>query len=122
MNKQLTTKIAIIIVLILLAAVSVYPPSEKLNGGIDLKGGVSLIYQINTYGLNETEKKDLSLKMITVLQRRIDPANMQNLIWLPQGNSRFEIQMPLASKEARDKRDAYQAAEQNLLSKNVSRS
>lgn len=122
MNKQLTTKIAIIIVLIVLAALSVYPPSQKLVAGIDLAGGVSLIYQINTYGLSETEKKDLSQKMITVLQRRIDPANMQNLIWLPQGNSRFEIQMPLASKDARDKRDIYQAAEQALLSKNVSRS
>ncbi len=122
MNKQLTTKIAIIIVLIVLAALSVYPPSQKLVAGIDLAGGVSLIYQINTYGLSEAEKKDLSQKMITVLQRRIDPANMQNLIWLPQGNSRFEIQMPLASKEARDKRDIFQAAEQALLSKNVSRS
>ena len=122
MNKQLTSKIAFIIVLILLAALAVYPPSEKLKKGIDLDGGVSLIFQIDTTGLKDPEKKDLSQKMITVLQRRIDPANIQNLIWLPQGNTRFEIQMPLASKAARDKRDAYQTAEQELLAKNVSRS
>ena len=60
MNKQLTPKIVFIIVLILLAAVTVYPPSQKLKGGPDLAGGVSLIYQIDTYGLEESEKRDLS--------------------------------------------------------------
>ncbi|MBN1974602.1 MAG: protein translocase subunit SecD [Sedimentisphaerales bacterium] len=122
MNKKLTWKIVLIIVLILLAFLTLYPPSQKLRSGIDLAGGVSLIYQIDTHGLEENEKRGLSQKMITVLQRRIDPANIQNLIWLPQGNTRFEIQMPLASAEARSMRDNYEAAEQTLMNKNVSRS
>ncbi len=122
MNKNLTPKIVFIIVLVALAVWTLYPPNKTLMPGIDLAGGTSLIYEIDTYGLQETEKKDLAQRMITVLRRRIDPANIQNLIWRPQGNSRFEIQMPLASAEARTKRQNFEKAQNALLSKNVSRS
>ena len=122
MNKNLWPKIVLIIVLVVLSAWTLYPVQKTLKAGIDLAGGTSLIYEINTFGLTEAEKKDLSQRMITVLRRRIDPANIQNLIWRPQGNSRFEIQMPLASKEAIEKRNIFKQAKDDLLSKNVSRS
>ena len=121
MNRNLWPKITLIIILVVLAAWTLYPVQKSLKAGIDLAGGTSLIYEIDTFGLTEAEKKDLSQKMITVLRRRIDPANIQNLIWRPQGNSRFEIQMPLASSEAIEKRNIFQQAKKELLSKNVSR-
>jgi len=120
MSKNLTPKIVLIIVLVVLAAWTLYPPNKTLKPGIDLAGGTSLIYEIDTHGLKEADKKDLSQKLITVLRRRIDPANIQNLIWRPQGSTRFEIQMPLASAEARQKRQNYEKAETSLLVKNVS--
>jgi len=120
MSKNLTPKIIFIIVLVLVAVWTLYPPNKTLKPGIDLAGGTSLIYQIDTHGLKEAEKKDLSQKLITVLRRRIDPANIQNLIWKPLGSTRFEIQMPLASAEARQKRQNYEKAESDLLDKNVS--
>jgi len=120
MSKNLTWKIVLIIVLVVLATWTLYPPNKTLKPGIDLAGGTSLIYEIDTHGLKEADKKDLSQKLITVLRRRIDPANIQNLIWRPQGSTRFEIQMPLASAEARQKRQNYEKAEANLLAKNLS--
>jgi SecD/SecF fusion protein len=120
MSKNLTPKIILTIVLVIVAVWTLYPPSKTLKPGIDLAGGTSLIYEIDTHGLKEAEKKDLSQKLITVLRRRIDPANIQNLIWRPQGSTRFEIQMPLASAEARQKRQNYEKAETDLLDKNVS--
>jgi len=120
MSKNLTPKIVFIIVLVVLATWTLYPPNKTLKPGIDLAGGTSLIYEIDTHGLKESDKKDLSQKLITVLRRRIDPANIQNLIWRPQGSTRFEIQMPLASAEARLKRQNYEKAETELLSKNLS--
>ena len=122
MNKNLMLKALLIIVLVIVAAWTLYPPNKTLKPGIDLSGGTSLIYEIDAYGMAESEKKDLAQRMITVLRRRIDPANIQNLIWRPQGSTRFEIQMPLASAEARQKRTDYEAAEEKLLDKNVSRS
>ena len=122
MNKNLLPKNILIIVLVILAAWTLYPVQKSLKQGIDLAGGTSLIYEINTVGLTETEKNDLSQKMITVLRRRIDPANIQNLIWRPQGNTRFEIQMPLASSEAIEKRNSFKDTKDELLGKNISRS
>ncbi|MFB0524433.1 MAG: protein translocase subunit SecD, partial [Phycisphaerae bacterium] len=103
------------------AAFTLYPPSKTLKPGIDLAGGTSLIYEIDTQGLEEEEQKDLAYRMITVLRRRIDPANIQNLVWRPQGNTRFEIQMPLASAEARDKRQDFEKVLSELTAKNVNR-
>jgi SecD/SecF fusion protein len=119
MSKNLTPKIVLIIALVAVAAWTLYPPRETLKPGIDLAGGTSLIYEIDTHGLTERDRKDLAQRMITVLRRRIDPANIQNLVWRPQGNNRFEIQMPLASAEARQKRENFEQAEADLLAKNV---
>jgi len=119
MNRNLTWKNILIIVLVIVAAWTLYPPKQTLKPGIDLAGGTSLIYKIDDYGLSEAEKKDLSAKMITILRRRIDPANIQNLVWRPQGNTRFEIQMPLASAEAREKRREYENQISLLLSENI---
>ena len=119
MQKNLTLKIVFILVLVALAGWTLFPPNKTLKPGIDLAGGTSLIYEIDTHGLEESDKKDLAQRMITVLRRRIDPANIQNLVWRPQGSTRFEIQMPLASAEARQKREAYEQTEAGLLAKNV---
>jgi SecD/SecF fusion protein len=119
MSRNLMPKILLILVLVAVAVATLYPPSKKLKPGIDLAGGTSLIYAINTEGLSGAEQKDLAQRMITVLRRRIDPANIQNLVWRPLGNTRFEIQMPLASKETQAKRDAYLAALKDLLADNV---
>ncbi|MHC4169330.1 MAG: hypothetical protein ACYSWQ_20465, partial [Planctomycetota bacterium] len=104
MNRNLTSKIVLIVVLIAVGVWTLYPPGSKLKPGIDLAGGTSLIYEIDTYGLSQSDRKDVAARMITVLRRRIDPANIQNLIWRPLGSNRFEIQMPLASAEARQRR------------------
>lgn len=119
MDKNLTPKIILIIVLVLVALWTLYPPNKTLKSGIDLAGGTSLIYEIDTYGLTEAEKKDMSSKMITILRRRIDPANIQNFIWRPQGNTRFEIQMPLADAETRAKRQMYESQLEKLLEDNI---
>jgi SecD/SecF fusion protein len=119
MSRNLLPKFILILVLVVLAALALYPPSRTLKPGIDLAGGTSLIYAINTEGLSGDQQRDLAQKMIQVLRHRIDPANIQNLVWRPLGNTRFEIQMPMASKETQDKRDEYLAAMDSLLAKNI---
>ncbi|MBN2019413.1 MAG: protein translocase subunit SecD [Sedimentisphaerales bacterium] len=119
MDKNLSWKIILIIGLVAIAAWTLYPPDKTLKKGIDLGGGTSLIYEIDAHGMNTDERRGLASRMITVLRRRIDPANIQNLVWRPQGNTRFEIQMPLASAEAREKREAYEGVFNALLAENV---
>lgn len=119
MGKNLSWKISLIVLLVLVFGWTLYPPQETLKPGIDLAGGTSLVYEIDAEGLSASQKSDLSNKMINILRRRVDPANIQNLVWRPQGNTRFEVQMPLASKEAQQKRKAYEKALNDLLDKNI---
>lgn len=119
MGRNLTLKSLLVVVLAVVALWTLYPPAKTLKPGIDLAGGVSLIYEIDATGLESEQKRDLSEKMITVLRRRIDPANIQNLMWRPHGATRFEIQMPLASPEAQQKRQAFKAAMDEVLAANV---
>ncbi len=107
MDKNLAIKVTLIIVLViagifllLAGAVSTIYIGGKVRMWIlrrDMTGGTNLVYEVDASGLSEEEKKDLSRRMIDVLRRRIDPANIQNLIWRPQGNTRFEIQIPPAA-------------------------
>ncbi len=119
MTKNLMPKSVLIVILVAIALWTLYPPSKTLKQGIDLAGGTSMIYAIDPEGLGPAEEKDLAQKMINVLRRRIDPANIQNLVWRPQGNLRFEIQVPLANKETQLRRAKYEAALNALLRKNV---
>jgi SecD/SecF fusion protein len=119
MSRNLLPKAILILVLIVLALAALYPPGKTLKPGIDLAGGTSLIYAINPEGLTAAQERGLAQRMIEVLRKRIDPANIQNLVWRPQGNTRFEIQMPLASKETREKREAYETQLDALLNRNV---
>ena len=80
MNQNQLPKIILILVLVALSAWTLYPPTQRLKPGIDLAGGTSLTFEINTQGLEPREEKDLAARMITVLRRRIDPANIQNLV------------------------------------------
>ncbi len=47
MGKNLVPKIVLIILLVVVAAWTLYPPSKTLKPGIDLAGGTSLIYEID---------------------------------------------------------------------------
>ncbi len=120
MRKALAWKFTLIAVVTVLSLVWLYPPSEKLKPGLDLAGGTSLIYEIDTSDMKDQDTGGLSENMITVLKRRVDPKGVRNLIWRPLGNIRFEIQMPLASAEARAAREVYENALSELLSKNIS--
>ena len=60
MNKNLVPKSILIIVLVVVAVWTLYPPNKTLKPGIDLAGGTSLIYEIDTQGLKVEEKKGLS--------------------------------------------------------------
>ncbi|MHC4169331.1 MAG: SecDF P1 head subdomain-containing protein [Planctomycetota bacterium] len=107
--------------LLLACTVAVCSVARRIpSPGVDTTGGTSLVYEIDTRGLTEEQKKGLSERMIRVLQRRIDPDNMKNLVWRPLGDHRFEIQIPLADAEARQRRDEYIKAEKALLDRNLS--
>ncbi len=120
MDKNLVRfALAAIIVLVIFAAFELYPPNETLKPGIDLAGGTSLIYEIDTTGLQDAEIDNLAQRLSPILLKRIDPGNIQNIIMRPQGDTRLEIQVPLASADTYRKRQAYDQAMEAISSDNI---
>ena len=108
-----------VVILVLFAAFELYPPQETLKPGIDLAGGTSLIYEIDTTGLEGGEMDNLAQKLAPILLKRIDPGNVQNIIMRPQGDTRLEIQVPLASADTHKRRLAYDGAINEISKDNI---
>lgn len=119
MVKDQLWKIVVILIIVAACALYVYPPHQKLKLGLDLAGGTSLVYEIDTTGLKPQEQRGLAQRMIPILLRRIDPTHVANIVMRPQGDTRIEIQIPLASAEARQRREAYEKALLALEEENI---
>ncbi|MBC8378528.1 MAG: hypothetical protein H8E62_05070 [Planctomycetes bacterium] len=119
MDKNLIWKSMLIVVVVALMGWNLYPPQETLKPGIDLAGGTSLIYEIDITGLAPKERKDLAQNMTPILLKRIDPTHVANIIMRPQGDTRIEIQLPVASKDTQNKRNAYEDALLELEKENI---
>ncbi len=111
----------LIIGLVVLSLVILYPPDEKLKGGIDLVGGTSMLFEIDTTGLEPNQMRDLSTKVMQVLKDRVDPNGQRNLEWRPVGNTRLEIRMPRPPKKAIERRELYNTAIERLAEMHLSR-
>jgi SecD/SecF fusion protein len=119
MDRNLIWKTVVIVLIVLASALYLWPPQEKLKQGLDLAGGTSLVYEIDTTDLEPHEKKGLAQSMIPILLKRIDPTHVANIVMRPQGDTRIEIQLPVASAETRKKRDAVNKAIESLEQENI---
>lgn len=111
----------LVIGLVVVAIITLYPPSEKLKGGIDLVGGTSLLYEIDTKGLDAKQQAKLSQRVMLILKDRVDPHGQMNLEWRPVGNTRLEIRMPRPPKEALARRETYNESIDQILLLNIGR-
>jgi preprotein translocase subunit SecD len=62
----------------------------------DMTGGTCLVYEIDTIGISEEQKKNLSNKMIPVLRQRIDPDRCLPIFIQSLDDTHFEIRIPPA--------------------------
>ena len=111
----------LIVTMVVLSLALLYPPQEKLKGGIDLVGGTVLLFEIDTTGLDAEAQSGLSTRVMNILKERVDPKGQLNLEWRPVGNARIEVRMPLPPKEAFARREKYNQALDKLQTLNVKR-
>jgi len=109
----------LILALVVMAVLALWPPQSKLKPGLDLAGGSGITYSVDTDGITDEEAKGLADRVIPVIKKRIDPEGLSNIVIRSQGDTRFEIQLPLASEETRVLRDAYRTAFEALEDKNI---
>ncbi len=113
--NNLGFKFALIVVAAVLAALLLYPPSQKLRRGIDLSGGTILVYEINRDAQTDEEPENRSNvsddqtdpeasgrldtytvdELVNAIKRRIDPDGVKNIIVRRLGQTnRIEIILP----------------------------
>ena len=118
-EKTLPQRFILIGVVLLIAIWLITPPSEKLRGGLDIEGGVSMIFEIQ-----EEEGEDnprLAEDMKRLLQKRVDPKGVFDLKWRALGRNRLEVQMPLPPEENKQLKADFIAAREALLATNIRR-
>src|ERR1700728_4274282 len=107
MPTNYSGRVTLTITVLVLALLAIFwgPPSRLFNPnltliqktdlrpGIDMVGGVSLVYAIQAPNNSDP---DLSEHVMEALKKRVDPTGLRNLVWRPQGANRIEIEMPLS--------------------------
>src|SRR6478672_11410439 len=75
--------------------------------GIDLAGGTILVYEVKTpEGKESSLTSDDIKKLAENIKRRIDPADLRNVVVRPVGTSRIEIILPFAGSTGGGKEGA----------------
>ncbi len=114
--KNIGLKLAIVIILIVVGLYTIYPTlrfyttkelsSEEENSlmkkaihlGLDLKGGMHLVLEIDTTGLKE-KPTDLRDRALEIVKNRIDEFGVFEPTIEKQGNSRIIVQLPGVDRE-----------------------
>ncbi|NLF29446.1 MAG: hypothetical protein GX591_01010, partial [Planctomycetes bacterium] len=114
-GKSLGLRFLALAALLVLAALAL--TTKPLKKGMDLEGGHSLIFKVDTS--NVSDARGTINAVIETLKKRIDPQGVMNLEWRPVGDDRIEVRMPVGSPVARQAQlefvNALDAlAEQNL--------
>ena len=96
------------IVLLLLIFASAIIPPEKIRLGKDLRGGTTLVYQLEIDPGEDASQ--VVTNTIDVLKDRVDPNGLYEISIVPQGRDRLEITMPLPSKEMQQLKGHFEEA------------
>ncbi|MEX0742610.1 MAG: hypothetical protein WD079_07405, partial [Phycisphaeraceae bacterium] len=118
--RRLTAGAMIIAGVILPMAYVMSPPGEKLNLGLDLRGGTSLLYEVDVP--EGQDGQEVMKRTVQVLEDRVDPAGVRNLQWRIESGNRIEVQMPLPTPEVTERRQAYMDLLEQIEERNVRQS
>lgn len=95
MKKPSIWKWLILIGLVAWSLAVVLPLEEKVNLGIDLKGGTSFVLQVDTSELTDDEIRDAPERALEVIRNRVDAlGGTEPIIYLEPKTRRIVVQIP----------------------------
>lgn len=94
MGKNLRNRLLTIIGIIIASIFCMMPIQERINLGLDLKGGMHLILHVDTDALDENAKSDAVLRAIEILRNRIDSLGVGETVIQRQGENEILVQLP----------------------------
>ncbi len=87
MDRSLVSRLIVIVVVVLVAAILAYPPKEKIHLGLDLLGGMHMVLQVETDDAIRAETDNA----IDGIQRDLEEAGITGTDVTRTGDSSFEI-------------------------------
>lgn len=94
MSKELRNRLLIILAVIMGSVYCAFPLEKRINLGLDLKGGMHLILQVETEKLDENAKSDAVVRAIEILRNRIDSLGVSEPVIQRQGEEQIIVQLP----------------------------
>ena len=94
MDKYFRWKVLLIFAVIGLSIYFSYPPQEKINLGLDLKGGMHILLEVDTQKIPEAQKEGAVDRAVEVIQNRIDQFGVREPYITKQGKNQIVIQLP----------------------------
>lgn len=94
MNKNLRMRVFIVLGVLAAAVFFAFPLDQRINLGLDLKGGMHLILKVETEKLDDNAKKDVVVRAIEILRNRIDGIGVSEPVIQRQGEDQILIQLP----------------------------
>ncbi len=94
MNKNLRTRIFIILGVCLASLYFTFPIEKHINLGLDLKGGMHLVLRVQTEKVAENQRNDAVLRAMEILRNRIDGLGVGETLLQRQGTDEIIVQLP----------------------------
>ena len=92
--KNVGAKLFFILVIVAICFYVSTPLSKKIELGLDLKGGMHLIYKVDTEKLTAEQSKGASERAVEIIRNRIDELGVKEPVIQPQGQDKILIQLP----------------------------
>ncbi|HLD56350.1 MAG TPA: hypothetical protein VJA00_01900, partial [Candidatus Omnitrophota bacterium] len=101
MDKYFKWKVILIFAVAGLSIYFAYPPQEKVNLGLDLKGGMHLLLQVETDKVSEKHREGAVERAVEIIQNRIDQFGVREPYITKQGKDQIVVQLPGLTDQAR---------------------
>ncbi|MDD5613859.1 MAG: protein translocase subunit SecD [Candidatus Omnitrophica bacterium] len=92
--RNLFWKLLITAAIVGFSLASFYPLSEKINLGLDLRGGMHLILRVDTSAIDEDAQEGAVDRALEIIRNRIDQFGVKEPILQKQGTNKILIQLP----------------------------
>lgn len=103
MSKNLQWRILVILLVIGGSLWASYPPEQKINLGLDLKGGIHLLLQLETEKIPENQREGAVDRAVEIIRNRIDEFGVKEPSIIRQGKDQIVVQLPGLTDEDRAK-------------------
>lgn len=101
MVKNLKWRVILILVVTGLAVWRLYPPQKTINLGLDLKGGMHVVLEVDRRNLPPEAKAGATERAMEIIRRRIDQFGVSEPSITTQGEDRIIVQLPGVAERER---------------------